>query len=85
MIKKLQFYVSHTVNPYINLAVEKYLFDTVESESLILYLWQNQNTVVIGKIRMRFRSAVPNFLQARGAGLRGVCQVAEPSFTTSAT
>ena len=49
MIRKLQFYISNSFNPYINLANEKFLFDTVDNETLILYLWQNQNTVVIGK------------------------------------
>ena len=69
MIKKLQFYVSHTVNPYINLAVEKYLFDTVESESLILYLWQNQNTVVIGKNQNAFSECRTELLASEGGRL----------------
>lgn len=49
MIKRLQFFVSDTFNPYINLAKEKALLDLVDNETIILYLWQNQNTVVIGK------------------------------------
>jgi len=49
MISKLQFYISNSTNPYHNLATEKYLFDRVEETSCILYLWQNLNTVVIGK------------------------------------
>ena len=49
MIKRLQFFVSDTLNPYINLAKEKALLDLVDNETIILYLWQNQNTVVIGK------------------------------------
>lgn len=49
MVGMLKFYISNCVNPYINLATEKYLFDRVEDDSCILYLWQNQNTVVIGK------------------------------------
>ena len=49
MIKRLQFFVSDTLNPYINLAKEKVLLDLVDNETIILYLWQNQNTVVIGK------------------------------------
>lgn len=49
MINKLSFYISECHNPYTNLATEKYLLDSVENNEIILYLWQNQNTVVIGK------------------------------------
>ncbi len=54
MINKLQFYIGNSVDPYLNLAVEKFLFDTVDNETLVLYLWQNQNTVVIGKNQHAF-------------------------------
>ncbi len=37
-------------NPYFNLALEEYLFDEQATRlGATLYLWQNQNTVVIGK------------------------------------
>ncbi len=49
MINKVQYYISTDFNPYKNLSTEKYLFDTVGDDSVILYLWQNKNTVVIGK------------------------------------
>ncbi len=49
MIKKLKYYISDGLDPYRNLAIEKYLFDTVGDDCLILYLWQNKNTVVIGR------------------------------------
>lgn len=49
MIKKLQYYISDCVDPYFNLATEKYLLDTVADDGCILYLWQNKNTVVIGQ------------------------------------
>lgn len=48
MISKLTIYKSSCFDPYINLAIEKYLFDNVKHDELILYLWQNENTVVIG-------------------------------------
>ena len=54
MIKKLKFYVGNTYNPYVNLSIEQTLFDNVDNETLILYLWQNQNTVVIGKNQNAF-------------------------------
>lgn len=49
MIQKLQYYISTSLNPHENLAIEQYLADSVGEGCLILYLWQNENTVVIGK------------------------------------
>ncbi len=49
MIDKLSFYISDCISPYTNLAMEKHLLDSVGNNEIILYLWQNQNTVVIGK------------------------------------
>lgn len=49
MIQKLQVYESFGFDPHENLATEKYLLDHVEPGCCVLYLWQNQNTVVIGK------------------------------------
>lgn len=69
MIKKLQFYVSNTVNPYVNLATEKILFDTVDNETVILYLWQNQNTVVIGKNQNAFSECRTELLEKEGGKL----------------
>ncbi|MBQ3562520.1 MAG: lipoate--protein ligase, partial [Clostridia bacterium] len=49
MISKLLVYKASAFNPYFNLATEKILFDILPKDSLIIYLWQNENTVVIGK------------------------------------
>lgn len=49
MINKLYYYISDSYLPYYNQAIEEYLLNQVDSNSLILYLWQNQNTVFIGK------------------------------------
>ena len=49
MIRKIYFYISDCIDPYTNLATEKTLLDCVGDNEIILYLWQNQNTVVIGK------------------------------------
>ena len=49
MIRKLQIIESPGFDPYLNIALEKHLLETVEQGCCILYLWQNQNTVVIGR------------------------------------
>ena len=50
MIQTIQTFLSDQADPYYNLAVEQYLLETVEENCCILYLWQNSNTVVIGRI-----------------------------------
>lgn len=47
-MKKLQVIVSDQYNPYLNLAVETYLTDHQEKGVVTMYLWKNQQTVVIG-------------------------------------
>lgn len=69
MIKKLQFYNSISFDPYINLAIEQALFDNVDDETLILYLWQNQNTVVIGKNQNAFSECRTELLKEDGCTL----------------
>ena len=49
MIENIQIYISDSFDPYRNLATEKYLFDTTPENCCCLYLWQNENTVVIGR------------------------------------
>lgn len=49
VIEKALFYRSGSFNPYENLALEEYFFDTLPSHTAMLYLWQNRKTVVIGK------------------------------------
>jgi len=69
MIRKLYIYHSDSFDPYYNLAVEKYLMDTVGSDSCILYLWQNQNTVVIGRNQNPWVECRTSLLEEEGAVL----------------
>ena len=69
MVKKLLFYISDTLDPYVNLAKEKVLFDMVDDESMILYLWQNDNTVVIGKNQNAHLECRTELLCAEGGKL----------------
>ena len=45
---KLQVIISNQYNPFLNRAVEQYLTDNQEENTVTLYLWKNQKTVVIG-------------------------------------
>ena len=49
MLQTLYIYETNCTDPYRNIATEKHLLETVSPGSCILYLWQNQNTVVIGR------------------------------------
>lgn len=46
---RYKYIVSQNMNPYQNLAYEQCLFDYVDENSAIIFLWQNENTIVIGK------------------------------------
>ena len=49
MINHIRTITSGTNYPYFNLALEKYLFDTMDDRTLILYFWQNDKTVLLGR------------------------------------
>ncbi len=49
MISSLRFYASPSTHPYHNQAVEELLLHRVQAGECILYLWQNQKTVVVGR------------------------------------
>lgn len=49
MINRLLYIATNCTNPYQNLAVEEYLRQTVAADEIILFLWQNKKTVVVGR------------------------------------
>ena len=69
MIEKLKYYISNSLNPYKNLAVEKYLLDNIEDDCITLYLWQNDNTVVIGRNQNPWAECNCSLLEKEGGHL----------------
>lgn len=69
MINKLQYYTSDNTDPYENLAIEKYLFDIADKDTMILYLWQNENTVVIGRNQNPWSECRTQLLKEEGGKL----------------
>ena len=58
---------SENTSPYYNLALERSLFDFVDEDTVILYLWQNSHTIVIGKNQNAFAECkVDEFINAGG-------------------
>ncbi len=49
MISNTRIVRTNTLDPWWNLSIEEYLLDTVEPGQCILYIWQNENTIVIGR------------------------------------
>lgn len=64
MITKTRIVRTHTLDPWWNLAVEEYLLERVQSGECILYLWQNQNTIVIGKNQNPWKECRTELLEA---------------------
>ena len=69
MITNLQFFHSTSFDPYYNLAVEQHLMNTMDATTGILFLWQNQNTVVIGRNQNPWRECRTSMLEADGGHL----------------
>jgi len=47
--KKFKVYLSESFDPKFNLSIEEWLMDCSEPDEVILFLWQNENTIVIGR------------------------------------
>jgi lipoate-protein ligase A len=60
---------SPSVDPWYNLALEEYLLDHVAGNEVILYLWQNERTVVIGKHQNAWKECDCKQLETDGGKL----------------
>lgn len=69
MIDKIKYVITTQTNPYKNLAMEEYLLKQVGEQECILYLWQNEKTVVIGKNQNPWKECKVAELEAGGGKL----------------
>ena len=69
MIEKIALYESTSYHPHWNLAMEQHLLESVPEDTCILYLWQNQNTVVIGRNQNAWKECRVALLEEEGGHL----------------
>lgn len=48
-MSRLKVFLSESFNPYLNLATEEWIFDNLDPSQQVLFLWRNEETVVIGR------------------------------------
>jgi lipoate-protein ligase A len=60
---------STSYDPYYNLSMEEYLLNNIKDNEVILYLWQNKNTVVIGKNQNPWKECRYKKLESEGGKL----------------
>ena len=69
MIRKIFIYNAQGTDPHENLATEKVLMDALAPGEAMLYLWQNLNTVVIGKNQNAWLECRTSLLSEEGGKL----------------
>ena len=69
MIKRLGLLWGESTNPWYNLAVEEMLLEAAGEDMCILYLWQNENTVVIGRNQNPWKECKSALLEQEGGKL----------------
>ncbi len=57
---------SDSTDPYWNLALEEHIFNTMEDGKECFMLWQNKNTIVVGKYQNTAEEINPEFADAQG-------------------
>ena len=56
---------SPSTDPYFNLALEQYVFDCLPRDREYFMLWQNDNTIVVGKHQNTAEEINADFVRTR--------------------
>lgn len=54
---------SHSTDPYYNLALEQYVFDCMDRNQQYFMLWQNDNSIIVGKHQNTVEEINPAFVR----------------------
>ncbi len=65
----LQIIIGNQYDPYINLSIESFLLDTEKDDTVTMFLWKNQQTVVIGTNQNPYTECDVDTLLAEGGKL----------------
>lgn len=69
MSKKIRVLISDSFDPWFNLATEDYIFRDMDPSVSVLFLWRNDNTVVIGRFQNPWTECNVARLEADGVKL----------------
>ncbi|MCL1816662.1 MAG: lipoate--protein ligase [Clostridiales bacterium] len=58
----MEYIINDSLDPYFNLALEEYLFN-LDNQEIYFWLWQNDNTIVIGKNQNAFREIRADYVR----------------------
>ena len=69
MNRKIKIFLAEHYDPYFNLATENWIFNDMDTDSHVLFLWQNDQTVVIGKHQNPWTECVLSKMEKDGVTL----------------
>ncbi|MEG0832706.1 MAG: lipoate--protein ligase [Oscillospiraceae bacterium] len=69
MVQKAKVYITECTNPYTNIATEEYLTDNIQNGEIVMFLWRNRRTVVIGRNQNAFAEVNVEALREDGGFL----------------
>jgi len=69
LLRKYKVYLSESFDPRFNLSVEEWLMDCSGPDEVSLFLWQNENTIVIGRNQNPFKECDIKKLKEDGVHL----------------